>query len=294
MILVPDNWRDDKSGESHSSRMSKTQIPEEITRYYEEVAEEGRLAAGPGKLEFERTKEIVQRYLPPAPATVIDVGGASGPHALWLAGMGYTVHLIDPVPRHVEEAQRLSEASPHQMESCQVGDARELPFNDEMADVALLLGPLYHLTDAAERLRSLREAHRVLKPGGVLFAAAISRCASALDGIARDLFATPAFAGIVQQDLELGQHRNATANWDYFTTAYFHRPEELRSEVTEAGFECLPVFGIEGPGWLFADFDQRWAEPRKREDLMRVARMMEQETSIVGLSAHLLAVGRKV
>jgi ubiquinone/menaquinone biosynthesis C-methylase UbiE len=39
------------------------------------------------------------------------------------------------------------------------------------------------LTDRADRLRSLHEVARVLKPGGWLFAAGISRFASALDGL---------------------------------------------------------------------------------------------------------------
>jgi ubiquinone/menaquinone biosynthesis C-methylase UbiE len=271
----------------------RPKFPKEITRYYQEVAEEGRLAAGPSQLEFARTKEIVLRHLPPPPATILDVGGAAGAYALWLAERGYQVHLIDPVPRLVEEAWRRSEASPHRLCACLVGDARELTFADGVADGVLLLGPLYHLTDTAERLRALREVYRVLRPGGLMFAAAISRYASALDGVARDLFADPSFAAIVRQDLEQGQHRNETGNWDYFTTAYFHRPDELQAEVVSAGFNCQAVLGIEGPGWILSDFDERWADPRKREDLLRVARALEREESIVGLSAHLLAVGTK-
>src|SRR5262245_25511434 len=271
----------------------RPEFPKEITRYYQEVPEEERLAAGPSQLEFARTKEIVLRYLPPLPATILDVGGAAGAYALWLAERGYQVHLIDPVPRLVEEARRRSEASPNRIGTCQVGDARDLPFNDGVADGVLLLGPLYHLTDATERLRALREAHRVLRPGGVLLAAAISRYASALDGLARDLFADPAFTAIVRQDLEQGQHRNETANWNYFTTAYFHRPEELRAEVGSAGFNCRAVLGLEGPGWVLSDFDERWADRRKREDLLRVARALEGEASIVGFSAHLLTVATK-
>src|SRR5262249_32929123 len=268
-------------------------FPDEITRYYQEVAEEGRLAAGPGQLEFVRTQEVVLRHLPPPPATVLDVGGAAGAYALWLAEKGYQVHLLDAVPRLVGEARRRSEASPHRISTCQVGDARALPFGEGAAAAVLLLGPLYHLTDGAERLRALGEVYRVLRRGGVMFAAAISRCASALDGVARDLFADPSFAAIVRQDLEQGQHRNATDRWDYFTTAYFHRPEELQAEVVSAGFHCQAVVGLEGPGWMLSDFDERWADARKREDLLRVARALERETSIVGLSAHLLAVSTR-
>ncbi len=133
----------------------------------------------------------------------------------------------------------------------------------------------------------------MLRPGGVVFTAAISRYAPTLDGLARDLFAAPFYWAIAQQDLEHGLHRNETGTWDYFTTAYFHRPDELCAEVTEAGFECKAVLGLEGPGWLLSDFDERWADARKRDDLLRVAHAFESEPSIVGLSAHLLAVGIK-
>src|SRR5262245_66600893 len=105
-------------------------FPQEIARYYQQVAEEGRLAAGPSQLEFARTKEVVLRYLPPPPATILDVGGAAGAYALWLAELGYEVHLVDAVPRLVEEARRRSAASPNQIRTCQVGDARALPFGD--------------------------------------------------------------------------------------------------------------------------------------------------------------------
>ncbi|HYP41085.1 MAG TPA: class I SAM-dependent methyltransferase, partial [Chloroflexia bacterium] len=87
-------------------------------------------------------------------------------------------------------------------------------------------------------------------------------------------------------------HRNA-AGRDYFTTAYLHHPEELRAELEDAGFACEAVLGIEGPGWLLHSFDEQWSDPRRREQIMEVARRLESETSLLGVSAHLMAVGRK-
>ena len=88
----------------------------------------------------------------------------------------------------------------------------------------------------------------MLKRGGRLFAAAISRWASALDGLARDLLPDPRFARIVERDLRDGQHRNPTERLDYFTTAYFHRPEELAAEVEGAGLKMDGVLRDRGPG----------------------------------------------
>lgn len=159
--------------------------------------------------------------------------------------------------------------------------------------MTVALKPLYHLTNDAERMQALSEAHRVLAPGGWLFAASISRMASTLDGLSRDLLADPAFSRISEIDRLTGVHENPTGNLDYFTTAKFHDPEELAKEVSAAGFEGTRVLGIEGPGWLFADFDERWEHPRQREDMLNVARAFESEPSVQGVSAHLMAVARR-
>jgi len=181
----------------------------------------------------------------------------------------------------------------HPVSSCSIGDARALHQIDQSADVVLLLGPLYHLIDASERWRALREAHRVLVPGGLLFAAFISRFASALDGLARDFLGDPAFVEIVERDLATGVHENVTGKVEYFTIARFHRPEELEEEVAAAEFSILQVAGLEGPGWLFENFEERWRDARHREDILRVARALETERSVRGISAHLLAVAQR-
>jgi SAM-dependent methyltransferase len=264
-----------------------------IAEYYCRAREEHRLEQGAFLLEALRTRELIGRHAPAAPATVLDIGGAAGAYAFWLAEAGYSVHLLDAVPRLIDEAQRRNATDRRPLASCQVGDARSTKFPDASADIVLLLGPLYHLTAAPDRARALAEASRVLKPGGRLFAAAISRWASALDGLARDLFQDPQFAAIVKQDLHDGQHRNPTERLDYFTTTYFHRPEDLSAEVSAAGFLIDGLYGIEGPGWILPDIAARLADPRRRADLLYVARALESEPSVIGMSAHLLAVARK-
>ena len=269
------------------------QPPPEVAAYYAVFAEEQRLATGASRLEFERTKEMLSRVLPPPPARVVDVGGAAGVYSFWLADQGYDVHLVDASARLVEEARRRNANRRLPIASLTLGDARSLAQESGSAAAVLVLGPLYHLTEAADRLSALREAWRVLASPGVVVAAAISRYASALAGLAQRLNLDPRFVEIRNQDLATGQHRNDTGQIDYFTTAYFHRPEDLRLELERAGFGAVQVLGVEGLGEWLPDFDERWADPRLRHDLMDVARRLEAEPSIVGASAHLLGIGLK-
>src|SRR5262245_54108334 len=199
--------------------------PPEMTAHYDAGLERDRLEQGPGRLERARTAEIVERFFPPAPAVVLDVGGGAGAYACPLARRGYEVHLIDAVPLHVEQAREASARQPESpLAGAAVGDARRIDHADGSADAVLLLGPLYHLTDRGDRLAAWREARRVLRPGGVVLAAAISRFASTLDGLRRGLFDDPVFARLAEQDLRDGQHRNPTGDPRYFTTTYFHLP----------------------------------------------------------------------
>src|SRR3981081_726397 len=99
-------------------------MDDDARRHYELGLEEPRLAGGSGLLEFTRTQEILRRHLPPAPATVLDVGGGPGTHARWLASDGHRVHLVDPVALHVRQALEATAAQPDHPFTASVGDAR--------------------------------------------------------------------------------------------------------------------------------------------------------------------------
>ncbi len=274
--------------------MSRPRPPDEVLAFYALGLEADRLELDHNRLERARTQELVQRLLRPAPSVVLDVGGGAGVYALWLAEQGHQVHLVDPVPLHLEQARAAAGRRPGaRLASVEIGDARALPFADRSADAVLLLGPLYHLTEPEGRARALAEALRVLRPEGLLFAAAISRFASFLDGLRGALFEDAAFAGIVERDLASGLHRNETGNARYFTTAFFHHPAELAVEVASAGFALLDVFAVEGPAAWAPDFARRWDDPASREPLLAFLRTIETEPSLLGVSPHLLAVGRK-
>src|SRR5438093_7845351 len=126
--------------------------------HYESGVEKNRLLIGTNTLEFYRTKQILSRFLPKRPVTILDVGGGPGRYSFWLAGKGHRVHLVDIVPLHIKQARYEQRKSKHKLASITLGDARKLDFHDRTMDIVLLFGPLYHLVQSRERLKALSEA----------------------------------------------------------------------------------------------------------------------------------------
>ena len=243
-------------------------------------------------LEYVRSAELLDRLLPGPPARLLDVGGGPGAYAGPLARRGYRVHLVDPVPLHVEQARQAAAADPAGGFTAAVGDARTLAEPDRSQDAVLLFGPLYHLTGAADRQQALAEADRVLRPGGRVLAMAVSRFASLLDGLYKGWLGDPVFRPIVDQDLADGQHRNPdpVGRPEFFTTAYFHTPDGLAAEIERAGFTDVTVYGVEGPGWPLR---QDWEDEQRREHILFAARSVETQPSLTGFSHHLIAAATK-
>ncbi|MCP4966367.1 MAG: methyltransferase domain-containing protein [bacterium] len=257
-----------------------------IAHYENRYDEDTRLSRdGLGQLELLRTQILVKRYLPQPPGRVLDVGGGPGVYAYWLTAAGYEVELIDIVQRHVDQATQRGITS-------HLGDARKLPATNQRYDTVLMLGPLYHLQKRKHRLTALQEAVRVAKPGAPVFAAAISRYAPAIDGLAAGFWDDPEFAEIVIDDLEHGKHNNPTGDPQYFTTSYFHRPEDLFADMTGAGLVDVEVLPVEGIAWSAADLDERMVDEEKQDALLELLERLEDEPSILGASPHLLGVGR--
>ncbi len=272
--------------------MKSTNYKEVIDHYQRTSAEHARLNQGIGILEFLRVQEIIRRHLPGDRLRILDVGGGAGIHATWLAEDGHRVHLIDPVPLHIEQAKTVAARLPAPF-SASLDDARALSESSESQDIVLLLGPLYHLTERQDRLQALAEARRVLKPGGLMFAIAISRFASLFDGLANEYLFDPAFREIVTRDLRDGQHRNPSQVPGWFTTAYFHRPDELKAEARQAGFTVRELVGVQGMAGWQSRLAGRLEDPTELEIILESARAIEREPALIGLSAHIMLVGER-
>lgn len=259
-----------------------------IQTYYDRGHEENRLTSYSvgGRLEYERVRRIVSGHLARAGSRVLDVGGGTGVHSRWLAEAGHDVALLDPVASQVEIAARHGGFAAH------VGDARALPFADDSADAVLLFGPLYHLVSAEDRRTALDEAHRVLRPGGLLFAQGISRLTAFVDSTIAG-----GHEAVVPEDLEILRTGVWVSQGEGFPGGHFHTAVELRDEVAGSGFEGVEVLGLEGPN---AGALEALAAVEELVDLgLDLVEAVEQRLRDAGrgpelladYSPHLLAVG---
>jgi SAM-dependent methyltransferase len=267
--------------------MSSWELDSEIESYYERGGERERLSRNArGRLEFARMQDLLRRMLPGDGLDVLDVGGATGIHARWLAEDGHRVTLIDPVASQVALAAELPGVT------AVVGDARELPYGDTSFDAVLLMGPLYHLTDRAHRVRAIAEARRCARLGGLVAAVTINRSAGWNDwllfeanGIDRKINAEDSLRILREGDLQYFEQ-------DMFTTAYLHHPGEIASEFADAGLDGAAQFAVQGfPGYI-PELERLIDDEAAREHLMAGLRVIEAEPSLLGASNHLLTVAR--
>lgn len=266
---------------------------DEIKKYYSSEIEKNRLNLEIFRLEGLRTKEIIGRFLIKPGLNILDVGGGAGFYSYWLTELGHTVSLVDLSPKNIELADEYAKQHQIFLKTCETGDATNLNFPDDQFDIVLLLGPLYHLTEEKERINALSEAKRVLKPGGILLAAVISKYASLIDGLKRNLISDDDFEKILINDLQTGVHINDTGNPEYFTTAFFHTPDQIRNEIIKCELKFEKLIAIESIGWIVDDFNEKSKDEHYMSKMQRLVNIVESNDDLIAMSPHIMAIARK-
>lgn len=259
-------------------------LREDVLDYYNRGKEQRRLFSGHDRLEFWRTQDVLRRLLGDGPQRVLDVGGGPGAHAGRLAEDGHLVELVDPVPLHVAQAAGLPGVT------ARLGDTRALDVADGSYDVVLLLGPLYHLPERADRLTALAEARRAVRPGGLVVAATINRFAGLHDTLRAGAYFDPGLRAVTDACVESGLLA-PTAEAPVFTTAYLHDPASVPEEFRAAGLTPTGQYGLEGAAWLMGQVNEYLDDPERRRVVLEALRRTESEPALLGVSGHLLTTG---
>ena len=259
-----------------------------VQAYYDQNAEAEWSRADRHRTEFAVALRVIRRHLPPPPASVLDIGSGPGRYAIALAHQGYRMTLCDLSPACLALAQKKARSAGVALDDVICANAVDLSMiRSARFDGALLMGPLYHLLTEEARRSAIKEARRVLKPHGVLFATFITRFAVFRDAAKNDPESVIKDPGETEHLLATGVNSREGA----FTDAHFAHPDEIAPAMESAGMRTLGLIGLEG---VVAGHEERVSELSGLawEYWVDLNYRMGQEPSLRGAADHLMYVGR--
>ncbi len=267
------------------------EISSDIEQYYDAMAEQELDRLDVQRTEHAVTWRFLRTHLPTPPARIADIGGGPGRYALVLAADGYAVTLVDLSARVLELAKERALTTGVSIMQYTHANALDLSMlKSDAFDAVLLLGPLYHLLSEDDRKRALIEARRLLRPGGLIFAAFITRYAPLRDAARHRPLALVEEREWVQTILDTGQHHSPGTG--RFTDAYFAHPSEIAPLMKSSGFTTLDLIACEG---IVSGIDEQVnvLEGDGWEAWVELNYQLGRDPSIHGAAEHLLCVGRK-
>ncbi|MDR6552662.1 methyltransferase domain-containing protein [Paenibacillus qinlingensis] len=265
-----------------------------VIDYYAKFDEWGRLDREP--IEFTVNWHYMKAYLPQS-GHVLDNGAGPGKYAMELAKLGYNVTLSDLTPNLVElakgKASELGLADKfqgfHTLNATSLGG-----ISDDSFDASLMLGPLYHLQDEGDRIAAAKELYRVTKNDGIVFVAFQSRMRMLLTSL---LFPN---AWKPNDNMAAISHFKEDGIFNHtdagrFTGAYYFNVEDIKPFMESQGFETLELIGSSNLAALISqEQKQYWSDRGESGEFIDVLIKLARDPSILGISSHLLYIGRKI
>ena len=256
----------------------------ELNLFYENYDEEGRLLTRQGNVEFTTTMHFIEKYLRPG-MRILEVGAATGRYSHTLSRMGYPVDAVELVEHNIDIFRTLT--SPGEDVTIRQGNATDLSmFEDETFDLTLVLGPMYHLFEETDRKQALREAVRVTKKGGIIFAAYCMLDASIL----RYGFAGNQMGELIRTNgIDLSDFTQVIRDIEYFR---LDRREDI--DALREGLGVTQLHFVAADGYAkymqdaLADMDEETYQLYLRYHLTTCER-----ADLVGISHHTIDIFRK-
>ena len=272
---------------------------EKIKNYYKHFDEKNRLQNdNSGKLEFLMTMSILEKNLPAladgAELSVLDLGGGAGVYSFPLAKKGYKVTLADLSETLLEQAKKQKEEDKvDNLISCDQVNATDLSrYKDSSFDVVLLFGPLYHLTEKAEREKCAGEIRRVLKTGGKVFASFIPYLSGSIALVQRFCWCPDQVdINTLEECFESGKFKNLSDKG--FQEGYYPASEEIEKLFSANGFEKQLLRSIRGFGYEKEDMIFKFKNKLVFSKLLALIDSTAEDKSIIEMCGHAMYIGVK-
>lgn len=266
-----------------------------IEKHYNKHPEDLRLLRRHGIVEFETTMYHLRRFLKEKVSEgsmvseaseasegpfILDIGAGTGRYTSALMAEGYRVKAVELVKRNIDVFLKREPTA-----DVVQGDARNMPFiPDNTADVTLLLGPLYHLFGDEEKVRALKEAKRVTKPGGLIFVAYLMNEYSILSYcFDEDRIGGLLERGVVSEDFHIQSKEGEL--YDYI------RLEDIDRLNEKAGLERVTIFSPDGA----ADYMRTRLNKMSEETFahfIQYQKVISERPDLIGAGSHTVDVVR--
>jgi len=263
---------------------------QDIIDYYNEDPEKEHHRLDEHQLEFDLTWRLLEQYLP-GEGAILEIGAATGRYTLPLAELGYTITAVDVSSVQLDYARKkITDAGLGESVEFLVADARDLSvLNKDDFDAVLLMGPLYHLVEEADRRNALQQAYDRLRAGGVIFSSFVSRY-----GILGDLLKNIPDWIKLQKEVRSLMTKGRESD-EYPRGAfrgYFVELSEIGPLHQAVGFETLALVGVE-PAISADDESYNNLDEELRKLWLDLLYEISANDSTIGASRHLLYVGKK-
>lgn len=250
-----------------------------IEKHYNKHPEDLRLLRRHGIVEFETTMHHLHRFLQPN-QLLLDIGAGTGRYTSALMAEGYSVKAVELVKRNIDVFLKREPTA-----NVVQGDARDMPFiPTAIADVTLLLGPLYHLIGDEEKLKALTEAKRVTKPGGLIFVAYLMNEYSILSYcFDEERIGGLMERGVVDHDFHIQTQEGEL--YDYVRLEDINRLNEI------VGLERVTIFSPDGA----ADYMRTRLNQMSEETFSRFIeyqKCISERQDLIGAGSHVVDVLR--
>lgn len=289
---------------------------EKVKNYYRHFDEKNRLRNdNSGKLEFLMTMRILEKELPPVQVTenpegavangaagadsvdgvsILDLGGGAGVYSFPLAKKGYKVWPADLSETLLAQANKQKEEDNVQnLISCDQVNATDLScYKDQFFDVVLLFGPLYHLTEKAERKKCISEVSRVLKKGGKVFASFIPHLSGSIALVQRFCWSPDQVdINTLEECFASGKFKNLSDKG--FQEGYYPASEEIENHFNANGFEKILLRSIRGFGYEKEDVIFKFKNKNVFSKILDLIDSTAEDKSIIEMCGHAMYVGVK-
>lgn len=253
--------------------------------YEEHCDEDARLRSRHGMVEFLTTMRYIENYLRPD-VKILEIGAGTGRYSHALAQKGYAVDAVELLEHNINVFRQ--NTLPGEPVTVRQGNVLDLfEFGNDVYDLTLLLGPMYHLYTVEEQRKALAEAIRVTKPGGVIFTAYCGSDATAIQYcFIRGMFKDPG-------NLALADPVTFKLGSDPAHIFALHRREEIDALMDGLPVNRLHFVGTDmATGYMRETIDQM--DDEMYELYLRYHFATCERPDLVGTSNHYLDIFQKL